>query len=299
MDLNEVAVFIKVIQTGSFTQAAKQLAMPNSTVSSKISSLEKRLGITLITRTTRRLNITPAGAIYFNRCLQGLEEIKAGEDEIAAAQGEPQGLLRVTAPVELGASVLPPVVAGFLSKYPKLRLELILTDRRVELLTEGVDLAIRAGELKDSTLIGKKLGEGGFYVLASPKYLKTYGEPKHPRDLKNHKCLHFTPLGNESWKLVGPRGALNVSVPGLVSINDLNLLKSLTVSGVGIAMLPSFFCAGEISTGKLIRVLDDWQTLPSPVHFVYPAQRFVSPKLSAFISYATEPLKKMLLSDSN
>ncbi|MBY0452616.1 MAG: LysR family transcriptional regulator, partial [Bdellovibrionaceae bacterium] len=128
MDLNEVYVFIKVVQTGSFSQAAKQLDMPNSTVSHKVSSLEKRLGTTLITRTTRRLKVTPAGEAYFKKCLSGIEEIKAGEDELASTQGDPQGLLRVTAPVELGASILPPIVAAYIAKYPKVSVEVVLTD---------------------------------------------------------------------------------------------------------------------------------------------------------------------------
>lgn len=294
MDLNEVMIFIKVVQAGSFTQAARQLGMPNSTVSSKVSSLEKRLGTTLITRTTRRLNVTPAGQAYFRKCVQGLEEIKSGEDEIAANQGEPQGLLRITAPVELGSSILPPIVQNFISKYPKVRIEVILTDRRVELLTESVDLAIRAGELKDSTLIGKKLGQGNFLLFASPKYLKAKGEPTHPRELIDHQCLHFTPIGTETWKLVGPKGSLVVPVPSRMSINDLTMVRNLTLSGMGIALMPSFYCKNEISSGKLVQVLPQWQTAQSPIHFVYPAQKFVSSKLSAFIALATEPMKAAL-----
>lgn len=294
MDLNEVLVFIKVVQAGSFSQAAKQLGMPNSTVSSKVSSLEKRLGTTLITRTTRRLNITPAGEAYFKKCVNGLEEIKSGEDEIAASQGEPQGLLRITAPVELGSSVLPLIVQSYITKYPKVRIEVLLTDRRVELLTEGVDLAIRAGELKDSTLIGKKLGHGNFLLFASPKYLKAKGEPVHPRELKDHQCIHFTPMGSEAWKLVGPKGSLVVPVPGQMIINDLAMVRNLTLSGMGIALMPSFYCKSEISTGKLVRILPHWQTVSSPIHFVYPAQKFVSSKLSAFIALAAEPMKAAL-----
>ena len=149
MDFNEVAIFIQVVQEGSFSNAAKKLGMPNSTVSAKVSSLEKRLGITLIQRTTRKLNITPAGQSYFKRCMTGLEEIKAAESEIASIQGEPQRLLRITAPTELGSSILPLIVSDYTKKFPKIRIEVILTDRRVDLLSENVDLAIRAGELKE------------------------------------------------------------------------------------------------------------------------------------------------------
>ncbi len=173
----------------------------------------------MITRTTRRLNVTPAGQAYFKKCVQGLEEIKSGEDEIAANQGEPQGLLRITAPVELGSSILPSIVQNYITRYPKVSIEVLLTDRRVELLTESVDLAIRAGELKDSTLIGKKLGQENFLLFASPKYLKAKDELTHPRELKDHQCLHFTPLGTETWKLVGPKGSLVVPVSSRMSLH--------------------------------------------------------------------------------
>ncbi len=299
MDLNEIVIFIKVVQAGSFTEAAKQLAMPNSTVSSKISSLEKRLGTTLIRRTTRRLSITPAGDAYFKKCLTGFEEIKSGEDEIVAIQSEPHGLLRITAPVELGSNVLPSVVADYSRRYPKVSVEVILTDRRVELLAENVDLAVRAGRMKDSSLIVKKLGQSIFVPFASPKYLKRAGKIEHPRDLRQHDCLHFTPLGSEMWQLVGSHGTLHILVPGRVVINDLNMIKSLAVSGAGIALLPPYICRNELASNKLVPVLPGWTTVPSPVHFVYPAQRFVSAKLSAFVALATDPIREALaISDS-
>lgn len=190
--------------------------------------------------------------------------------------------------------MLPQVVQSYLNKYPKVKVELLLTDRRVELLTENVDLAIRAGKLQDSTLIGKKLGTGNFLPFASPKYIKSRGEPNHPRDLKDHACLHFAPIGTESWTLVGPKGTLNIPVPAKIIVNDLPMVKNLTVAGMGIALLPSFYCNNELSANKLVRVLPGWQTAPSPIHFVYPAQKFVSSRLSAFIAMATDPIRSAL-----
>lgn len=292
MDLNEVSIFICVVQAGSFTQAAKKLGMPNSTVSQKVSSLEKRLGTTLIQRTTRKLNVTPAGQAFFKKCILGIEEIKAAEEEIAATQGEPQGLLRVTAPVELGASVLADVISQYMSKYPKVRVEVILSDRRVDLLSESVDLAIRAGELKDSTLIARKIGSGCFIPLAAPKYLKAHGTPAHPRELSSHQCLQFTPVGTEEWKLVGPKGSLNVGLPGKVMVNDLSAIRRMALLGDGIAMLPTHFVVNEVKAGKLVRILPEWRSVLSPLHFVYPAQKFVTSKLSAFMDLAMEPLRK-------
>lgn len=292
MDLNEIMVFIQVIKSGSFTQAARALGMPNSTVSSKVSSLETRLGTTLIQRTTRKLNITPAGEAYFKKCIHGLEEIEAAETELAATQGEPQGLLRITAPVELGNSVLPELISKFTVKYPKVILEFLLTDRRVDLIGESFDLAIRAGELKDSSLIAKKIGSSYFVLVASPKYLKTRGSPKHPRELHLHNCLHFTPLGTEYWRLRGPKGALNVPVSNRVIVNDFATLKSIAVLGEGIAFLPLSFCLGELNSGKLLRVLGEWRSETATIHFVYPGHRFVSPKLSAFMEMAMAALRR-------
>jgi DNA-binding transcriptional LysR family regulator len=293
VDLNEVFVFIKVIQEGSFSQAAKKLGMPNSTVSAKVSSLEKRLGVTLIQRTTRKLSITEPGKAYFKRCMQGLEEIESAENELANVQGEPHGLLRITGPVELGGSILPDILAEFSNKYPKVRTEVILTDRRVDLLSESVDLAIRAGELKDSTLIAKRLGSAYFILVASPKYLKTKGAPAHPRDLRNHPCLVYTPLGVDEWKLVSSKGGFNVPLPGRIIANDLKMLRLLTLRSEGIALMPTHLVYTDVQAGKLIRILPEWRTALSPVHFVYPAQKYVTPKLNAFISLATDSLKKL------
>lgn len=295
MDLNEISVFVKVVQAGSFTKAARELGMPNSTVSAKVSSLERRLGVTLIQRTTRQLNVTAAGAAFFQSSAQGLQRIEAAENEITAANGEPQGLLKITAPVELGAVLLPPVIAGYMGKYPKARVEVVLSDERTDLLTQNIDLAIRAGELKDSTLIAKKIGAVTFAAFASPKYLKGAKIPADPQDLKNRPCIQFSLMGKHEWKLTNGRATKSVTLPERLVVNDLNMVKAMAVAGHGIALLPSFFCHSELRSGQLMRVLPDWRTGYNPVHFVYPAQRFVMPKLSAFIEIASRPLKDRLV----
>lgn len=292
MDLNEIAVFIKVVQTGSFSQAAKNLGMPNSTVSFKVSSLEQRLGVTLIQRTTRKLNITPAGRDYYQTCLRGLEEILSAEQEIASIQGEPQGLLRITAPIELGSNILPELISQYIAQYPKVRVEVILSGRRVDLLSENVDLAIRIGELQDSTLIAKKIGFIYFVPVATPKYLKSKGTPTHPRELHQHQCIQFTPYGLEEWRLTSSKGTLNAPLSGKVIVDDLFMVKKLTLLNDGIALLPTHFCYPEVKAGKLVRILPEWRTSLTPLHFVYPAQRFVTPKLSSFITMALGALKQ-------
>jgi len=308
MDMNEVAVFIKVSQLGSFSQAARQLDMPNSTVSAKVSSLERRLGVTLIQRTTRRLNLTEAGREYFRRCLAGLSEIHAAEAELASLQSEPSGLFRITAPVELGSVLLPNVVRDYSERFSKVRVEMILSDRRVELLAEAIDIAIRVGHLPDSTLIAKKIAEVFFAPYASPIYLKKRGTPKHPKELREHRCLHFTPLGFELWRLQGPSERasssqklaaasftkLEIPVSSPIIVNDLAVLRSMAAAGAGIAMLPNFFCTDEVRDKSLVRILPQWHSEIMPVHFVYPAQAYVTPKLREFIALAEVQFKKEL-----
>lgn len=295
MDLNEIAIFIKVVQLGSFIQASKALGIPNSTVSSKISSLEKRLGVTLIQRTTRKLSITDVGQAYYKRCLTGLEEIKTAESEISSIQGEPSGLLRITAPADLGRSILPEIISKFTDKYPKVSVETLLTDRRVDLLSEGVDLAIRAGVLKDSTLIAKKLGSSYFVPVASPKYVKQHGQPSHPREIKDHLVIHFPPMGTNEWRLFSPKGGFSATIRPRVIINDLYANYDLAMRGDGIALVPAYMCHKEILSKKLIRVLPEWRTSVNPVHFVYPGQKFVSPKLSSFITFAQPYIKTLFI----
>lgn len=296
LDLNEIAIFVKVVETGSFSQAARQLGMPNSTVSAKISSLESRLGLTLIQRTTRKLSITPLGRGFYERCSQGLLEILKAQEEVTTAQSEPQGLLRITAPIDLGGQLLPRVVSPFLKKYPKVNLEMILEERRVDLVAEGVDLAIRVGKLEDSSLIAKKLGSIYFAAMASPKYLKHFPAPKVPKELQNHECIQFMPLGMEEWALSSGKSTVKVPMTGKLFSNSLNIVKGLALDGHGIALLPTFLCADEFHHGTLKRILPDWVANSRPVQFVYPGQKYVSPKLSAFIEFSTEPLRQILQS---
>lgn len=295
MDLNEVAIFVKVVQTGSFNQAAKQLEMPNSTVSAKVSSLEKRLGVTLLHRTTRKLQVTQAGQAFFNRSLSAIQELKGAEEEVTVNQGEVQGVLRLTAPAIVGSIFLPPIIAKCMEKYPKLNIELIFADRYVDLISEGVDLAIRAGELSDSTLIAKKLGVSYFAPFASAAYVKAHGNPDHPKDLREHRCLQFSALGRDKWEFVNKsKTKVIVPVSGRLIADDLGAIKELTLEGQGIALLPTFLCEAELKKNRLVRVLPEWRTDVRPISFVYPPQKFVIPKVHAFMSLATDMLKERL-----
>lgn len=294
MDLNEIQVFIQVIKEGSFSGAGKKLGLPNSTVSFKVSSLEKRLGVTLIQRTTRKISITPAGQVFFKRCQLGLEEIIGAEQEIVQIQKEPQGLLRLTAPTEFASSILPSILHDYSKRYPKARIELLLSDRILDLISENIDIAIRAGNLKDSSLVAKKIGSVHFILVASASYLKNSQPLNHPRELWHHACLQFTPMGYQEWRLTSGKGSLLVPIPGRIIINDLAAIKNLALAGAGIALLPSHYCYNEIRNEKLIQVLPEWQSKGTDLHFVYPAQRFVTPKLSEFIKLADKAMKSII-----
>lgn len=294
MDLNEIKAFVRVVQAGSFRQAAAQLGMPNSTVSAKVSALERRLGVTLLQRTTRKLRLTEAGEAYFRQASQGLEELARAEAEVSAAQREPQGLLRVTAPADFGNACLVDLLAAFRKRHPKVSVELVFTERFVDLVAEGVDVAIRAGELRDSGLVARKVGIACWAPFASPAYLKRAGTPAHPRELREHACLQFTPLGRERWQLGHGKSTVIAPLAREVIANDMQMVKALAASGKGIALLPTFACHREVANGSLVRILPEWRAKADPVHLVYPGQRFVAAKVRAFVDIAMDALKALL-----
>src|SRR5262245_50525709 len=189
MDLNEMLVFARVVQAGSFTTAAAQLGMPKSTVSRKVSELEERLGSRLLQRTTRALSLTDVGRTYYDYCARIVGEIEEAERAVSSLQGTPRGLLRVTAPVNV--SFLGPIVSGFLERYSEVQIELFCTQRSVDLIEERYDLGIRAGALVDSTLIARSLGTVRWFVVATRAYLKKHGRPRSPEELKEHRCVLF------------------------------------------------------------------------------------------------------------
>jgi DNA-binding transcriptional LysR family regulator len=294
MDLDGIAIFVKVLQAGSFSRAAKLLGMPNSTVSAKVSALEKRLGVTLLQRSTRKLRATQAGEAYYQRSLRALEELQAAENELETGRAEPQGLLRLTAPVEIGHSLLPALVHAFLKKHPRMEVELVVTNRVLDLIEDGIDLAIRAGALKDSSLIAKRFDLGYFGLWASPEYLTEHTAPRHPKELTQHNCLRFSRFKNEGFRLTNGRENLNVPITGTSIADDFETLRSLAIFGEGMAFLPSFLCAEEAKQNELVRVLPHWRGDRVTVSLVYPAQRFVPAKVHAFIAVAEKFFKTQI-----
>jgi len=291
MDFNEAAVFVKVVQAGSFSEAARQLGLPTSTISTRVSRLEKRLGVTLLQRTTRRLHLTEAGTVYYHHAAQGLGYMLEAEAAIDEARHQPQGKLKVTAPADLGDSILAGLIQHTQQAFPALEFELLLTDRYIDLVAEGVDVAIRTGELRDSSLVAKSLGTILWAVFASRDYLAKSAPLNDPQDLHAHHCLQFTPIGRDAWDLNNGRSSITVPLPARTLANSIGVVKSMAENGQGIALLPTFICKAQLVTGDLVRVLPDWQAKADPVNLVYPRQRFMPPKLRAFIDLAQAELK--------
>ncbi len=287
MDLNEVLVFARVVRAGSFTAAARELRMPKSTVSRKVTELEERLSARLLQRTTRKLNLTDAGRIYYEYAARIASEVEDAERAVADLQETPRGLLRVTTPI--GAAWLGPIVSDFLARYRKVELDVFCTGRTVDLVEEGFDLGIRAGTLADSTLIARSLGTSKWFAAATPQYLKKRGRPRAPDDLKKHDCLLFgvAPSGlNAHFARASEQAHVALSPRMLVS--DFDVLYSAVIKGLGIAILPAFRCVEALRAGLLEPVLRDWIVPETPVSIVYPSTRHLSPKVKTFIDFLLE-----------
>lgn len=284
MDLNEIVVFARVVQAGSFTAAAAQLGMPKSTVSRKVSELEERLGSRLLQRTTRKLSLTDVGRTYYDYCARIVGEVEEAERAVGSLQGTPRGLLRITAPVNV--SFLGPIVSEFLERYPEVQIELFCTQRSVDLIEERYDLGIRAGALGDSTLIARSLGTVRWFVVATRNYLKKHGRPRSPEDLKEHQCVLFG-AGTLGTVVNLERGdaSVQVGVSPRLFVSDMDVLRTAVLAGLGIGVLPGFVCVEDLQARRLERVLRDWNVPATPVHVVYPSTRHISPKVKTFIEH--------------
>jgi DNA-binding transcriptional LysR family regulator len=287
MDLNELLVFARVVEAGGFTAAAAALGMPKSTVSRKVSDLEERLQARLLQRTTRRLSLTDVGRTYYQYCARIVGELEEAERAVSSLQGTPRGRLRVTAPLNFG--FLGPILSDYLGRYPEVQLELVCTDRVVDLVEERFDVGIRAGVLADSTLIARNLGSERSLLVASPSYLARRGRPGTPEELTAHDGLLFgAGLDRAHLRLQqGPRRAA-IAVPPRLVVNDFEILHAGALAGLGIALLPIFRCAADVRAGTLERVLEPWDPPPIPIHAVYPSSRHLSPKVKRFLDHLQE-----------
>lgn len=283
-DLDNVVIFVKVAQYESISRAARSLGMPISTVSRRLSVLESQLGATLLRRTTRRVSLTAQGREYFNQCREPLGLLQEAERVLTQAQKQPEGLLRLSVPVALGQQSFLDFLSAFLKAQPRIRVDLFITNTFLDLIAENVDVAIRFGELRDSSVVASRIGHSVRYVVATPEYLKGRALPTEPADLAKHDCVMLHAKSNEAdWDLVSGRRKARVRVTGPVSSRDFSTVSTFVYRGHGVGLLPSNYCDAEIAAGRLVRLLPKWQCAPVPVFVVYPSRKFLPLRLTAFL----------------
>jgi DNA-binding transcriptional LysR family regulator len=291
-DLNQLIIFAKVVETRSFTAAGRELGLPKSTVSRKVAQLEERLGAVLLERTTRKLSLTEVGAAFYERCARISLEVDEAEHAVQGHR-DPQGLLRLTAPPEFATACLSELVSEFLLMHPRVDIELELTDRAVDMIEEGVDLAIHVGPLVDAGSAARLLGPIPRYLVASPSYLQRRGIPERPQDLEHHDLVVLgNPRRTPTLELRGREGESVVigNRPRLVA-NSVTTLRDAVLAGVGVGMLPAFRCAEELENGALRSFLHDWTHTDAPSHAVYPSSRHLSAKVRSFLDYLVARLQ--------
>lgn len=287
-DLNEVLVFTRVVADNSFSGAARSLGMPKSTVSRRVADLEERLGVRLLQRTTRTLRLTDAGAEYYDRASRVVEELAEAERLVRGRQQAPQGTLRITAPNDLGLGLVRGLIADFLVEHPDVDVSLQLTQRFVDLVDEGVDLAVRAGSLPDSTLVARKLSRGYARVYASPDYVDRNGAPASMAELANHPTVLLGSELIQTWKLFRGSKPVEVRVRGRMAVDDFSAVKQGTIDGVGVALLPEFHAEPDVAAERLVPVLPEFHTAETGVYIVYPSARYLPAKARAFIEFALQ-----------
>ena len=285
--LSAMAVFARVVEEGSFSHAARGLGLSKSAVSKQVGRLEDRLGVRLLNRTTRQLSLTEAGTAFYEHCRQLVADAEAAESAVTHLAAAPRGTLRVNAPMSFGQLHVAPALPDFLAAYPELSVEMHLSDRTVDLIEEGFDLAIRIGQLRDSSLIARRLAPMHRVVCAAPAYLDARGRPSHPRDLQNHECLIYSYLSSgREWRFQGAEGELRVAVHGRLEVNNGDALLAAARQGFGVVMLPTFLAAGDLKAGRLEPILQDWcEAEAGAIHAVFPASRNLSPKVRVFVDF--------------
>jgi len=287
-----MSVFRRIAEIGNFSQVARELALSQPTVSKHVAALEKHLSVKLLNRSTRQLSLTDAGKQYYDRCVHILDELLETESTLHNQQSLPMGTLRINTPITFGELNVVPHLWQFLADYPDLNIDLIMDDHYVDLVKEGVDMAIRVGPLSDSSLIARKIGDSPRATVASPGYLAANGEPGTLQDLNAHKCIIYTLLTTRNeWHFTGPHGKETIRVNGRFSVNNPRTIREAVLAGLGIAVTPIWLMDDCIKTGQVKVILDEHVPTPLEIHAVYPEKRFVPAKVRCFIDYIRTKLE--------
>lgn len=294
VNLNRLAAFAAVVESGSFTAAAEKLGLTKAMVSQHVSRLEKELGIGLLTRTTRKVTPTETGAAFYADCAQVLQELEAAIARVGGGSEVPSGTLRLTTPEDYGSAVVVPALAGFMHRFPAVKVEFVATDQVVDLVAGRFDLAIRTGWLRDSSLRATKLGGFDQVVAVAPAYLKKFGAPRRPEELVKHRWIALTLLRSAlTWTFSAKDGRTQtVRVSSTVSTNSTASLRAFMREGVGISILPQYMLDADIRDGRLVRLLAGWSLPQGGVHAVYPNARYTSAKVRAFVDFLRSLLVK-------
>jgi LysR family transcriptional regulator, regulator for bpeEF and oprC len=289
--LQAMQVFVRVVETGAMTRAADSLQIPKATATTLIQQLEADLGVKLLNRTTRSVSVTTDGAAYYPRCVAILAQIHDTEESLAHRHAAPGGRLRVDVPTLLARWVLVPALPGFFARYPDIDLALGCSERRADLIEEGIDCAVWSGELEDSTLIARRVGLLYFGTCASPSYLAAHGQPHHPDELASHRCInHFSPRTGKifDWVFAKNGARIQTALRGHVALDDENSYLAAAEAGLGVAQIPAFVLKEALEHGTLELVLGDWFPEPAPLHVVYPQNRHLSSKIRVFVDWVAE-----------
>ncbi|MFJ5480611.1 LysR family transcriptional regulator [Pectobacterium carotovorum] len=284
--LQDMALFALVAECGSFTQAARKAGLAKSSLSLRISQLEQQIGLRLLNRTTRQLNLTFAGERYLIHCQEMLQASERADLAVQRLRDNPSGRLRITSPAGLGSTLLARLTAEFQQRFPAVSLDVLISDDVIDLVQEGFDVAFRTGKPHDSSLIGRSLGQTPRYLLASPDYLARHAALLHPQQLQQHRCIAHHAW--TEWLLHRGSELYRWLLPDSHITDNLLYARECAIAGAGITLLPDFLCRDEAVSGKLVRVLPDWQAEANELYLVYPSRKLNSPALACFIDFVLQ-----------
>jgi len=285
-----LTAFARVVEAGSFARAAERMGVSVSAVSRQVAELEAHLDVRLLNRTTRRLSLTESGQTFFDRCVQLLADLEEAEIAVTSASVVPRGTLRLTCSASFGSRHLAPAVAAFAARYPQVRFDVELSERFVDLVEEGFDLAVRIGVVGSQNMVGRKVGSTRILCCAAPSYLERHGEPREPEELAKHACMTYEHLPNRGvWSFRDSRGVeRSVRITGPVHANNGRFLEALAAEGAGISREPDFIAGPDVRAGRLRPILVDFEPPPLPIYVVYPSRRHLSAKVRTFADFLVE-----------
>jgi DNA-binding transcriptional LysR family regulator len=287
--LVSLKVFCRIVESGSFAQCARDIGLSPAMVTKHISALEDDLGVRLLNRTTRKVSTTEAGREYFERSAQIISDLEEADAAVSQLGTNPRGILRLSSPLDFGTSHLLPAISAYLMRYPDVTVDIDFSDRRVQLIEEGFDVAVRFDQLADSTLVARRLNATKIFACASPKYLETHPPISVPADLAQHNCLRYAYYKNPSeWVFDGEGRSEKVKVQGSVLTNNGRSLCEMASHGLGVVLQPEFLVADYLKSGELVRVLDRFEVSSISLYVVYPHRRFLSAKVRSFVDFLVE-----------